>query len=204
MSCRRRRRRLSPEEVSPGPARARRSEPGGRSPSTARRLGERGLRTPVLMGPGTTRKGGDSPGSPLRVPTLPTLSWDGVSEVTALAEAAAPSGRRTNRPVWAQPALTVVLPCYNEAERLPGTLQTLLAHLSQDPAQDGRVRVLSCHPNHGKGFAVRAGMLAAEGELIVFTDADGSYGSSEPTGSSERSTRRRWRSESGPLPSAAR
>jgi dolichyl-phosphate beta-glucosyltransferase len=97
----------------------------------------------------------------------------------------------------------VILPCYNEQERLPGTLQTLLAHLSRVPgavevlvvddgstdatvevatavaAGDPRVRVLSCHPNHGKGFAVRAGMLAADGELIIFTDADGSYGPSE-------------------------
>jgi dolichyl-phosphate beta-glucosyltransferase len=46
-------------------------------------------------------------------------------------------------------------------------------------AVDARVRVLSCRPNHGKGFAVRAGMLAAAGELIVFTDADGSYGPRE-------------------------
>jgi dolichyl-phosphate beta-glucosyltransferase len=46
-------------------------------------------------------------------------------------------------------------------------------------ADDARVRVLSCHPNRGKGFAVRTGMLAAQGELVVFTDADGSYGPRE-------------------------
>jgi dolichyl-phosphate beta-glucosyltransferase len=105
--------------------------------------------------------------------------------------------------VQASPVLTLVLPCYNEAERLPGTLQTFLAHLSgvrgevevlvvddgstdatvrvidTIAAVDPRVRMLSSRPNRGKGFAVRAGILAAEGELIVFTDADGSYGPSE-------------------------
>ena len=109
----------------------------------------------------------------------------------------------SSSPVRTTTALTVALPCYNEAERLPGTLRTLLAHLSGTSGQvevlvvddgstdatvmvadavaavDRRVRVLSYQPNRGKGFAVRTGMLAAEGELIVFTDADGSYGPSE-------------------------
>jgi dolichyl-phosphate beta-glucosyltransferase len=97
-------------------------------------------------------------------------------------------------------ALTVVLPCYNEAERLPGTLAAYLRQLSWAPGQvevlvvddgstdatravaeaaaaaDPRVRMLGHRPNRGKGFAVRAGMLAARGDLVVFADADGSYG----------------------------
>jgi hypothetical protein len=71
----------------------------GRSDSAEARVTQRTAptlyqsRTP----PGTTRKGGDSPRSPLRVPMPPTLSWDGVSGVTALAGAAARSGQRTIR-----------------------------------------------------------------------------------------------------------
>jgi Glycosyl transferase family 2 len=100
-------------------------------------------------------------------------------------------------------ALTLVFPCYNEAERLPQTLAAYLGELPRQPgavevlvvddgstdqtfavaqaiaAQDDRVRIIRSQPNHGKGFGVRTGMLHARGELLVFTDADGSYGPGE-------------------------
>jgi dolichyl-phosphate beta-glucosyltransferase len=124
-------------------------------------------------------KGGPSPGHPCWLPASQ-------GDVPATAAAAV--------------ALTLILPCYNEAERLPGTLGAYLDRLSRVPGQvevlvvddgstdatfavasaiaagDARVRVLRTEPNHGKGFAVRAGMLTGHGELVVFTDADGSYG----------------------------
>jgi dolichyl-phosphate beta-glucosyltransferase len=96
--------------------------------------------------------------------------------------------------------LSIVLPCLNEADRLPGTLAAYLAHFSparaevelvvvddgstdgttaiadQIAAADPRVRVVRTTRNHGKGYAVRTGITAAQGGLVVFTDADGSYG----------------------------
>jgi dolichyl-phosphate beta-glucosyltransferase len=100
----------------------------------------------------------------------------------------------------AGPWLSIVLPCLDEAERLPGTLAAYLAHFPpgrsevelvvvDDGSSDGtsaiadqiavadpRVRVVRTTHNHGKGYAVRTGIHAAQGELVVFTDADGSYG----------------------------
>ena len=97
-------------------------------------------------------------------------------------------------------SLSIVLPCLDEAERLPGTLAAYLAHFppgraevelivvddgstdgttviaDQIAAADPRVRVVRTTRNHGKGYAVRTGIQAAQGELVVFTDADGSYG----------------------------
>jgi dolichyl-phosphate beta-glucosyltransferase len=98
------------------------------------------------------------------------------------------------------PTLSIVLPCLDEAERLPGTLAAYLAHFppgraevellvvddgstdgttaiaDQIAAADPRVRVVRTTRNYGKGYAVRTGIQAALGELVVFTDADGSYG----------------------------
>ena len=91
-----------------------------------------------------------------------------------------------------RPWMSVVIPAYNEERRLPPTLRTVVAHLrdrglpfevvvADDGSQDGtaglageigpEVRVLRL-PHRGKGAAVRAGVLAAVGDLLLVTDAD--------------------------------
>jgi dolichyl-phosphate beta-glucosyltransferase len=93
--------------------------------------------------------------------------------------------------------LTVVIPAFNESSRLGGTLAAVQNRLDQS-AIDYRVLVVDdgsaddtarqterfgrrfstlCQPeNHGKGAAVRAGMLAATGSVVAFTDADLPFG----------------------------
>ena len=39
-----------------------------------------------------------------------------------------------------------------------------------------KVKVIAYQPNQGKGYAVRTAMLAADGEIRMFTDADLAYG----------------------------
>jgi len=93
--------------------------------------------------------------------------------------------------------LSVIIPAYNEEQRLPKTLARVRAYLrlahpaseiivvddaSTDgtadvvrAAQDGapELRLLSHRDrNHGKGWSVRTGMLAARGRVSLFTDAD--------------------------------
>jgi dolichyl-phosphate beta-glucosyltransferase len=91
------------------------------------------------------------------------------------------------------PSLSVVVPAYNEAGRLPATLARILAYLQgldreheivvvDDGSTDattqvaraagGDVRVLRHEPNRGKGYAVRRGMLEATGARRLITDAD--------------------------------
>ncbi len=94
------------------------------------------------------------------------------------------------------PLLSVVLPIYNEALILDGTVARLLPFLagltpdfelicvddgSTDRSReilesaahdDARIRVEVSPRNRGKGAAVRRGMLAAAGDRVVFMDAD--------------------------------
>jgi len=94
-------------------------------------------------------------------------------------------------------ALSVILPAYNEQDRLPPYLTSITRYLSQrgdsfeivvvdDGSRDETarrvrqfgidapaVRLICLHGNRGKGAAVRAGMLAAQGTLRLMADADG-------------------------------
>ncbi|HEV7465515.1 MAG TPA: dolichyl-phosphate beta-glucosyltransferase [Candidatus Dormibacteraeota bacterium] len=92
--------------------------------------------------------------------------------------------------------LSLVVPSYNEAERLPPSLARMREHLDasgeeyevivvDDGSSDGtaataehaaetwpQLRVLRLQRNQGKGAATRAGMLAARGAHRAFSDAD--------------------------------
>lgn len=94
-------------------------------------------------------------------------------------------------------SLSVVIPAYNEARRIPPYLQSVTAYLngrglsheilvvddgsSDETAalvegagtQNSHIRLIRLPHNSGKGAAVRAGMRAAQGELQLFADADG-------------------------------
>src|SRR5208283_2391992 len=91
-----------------------------------------------------------------------------------------------------EPFLSIVIPAYNEAERIAGSLAAMQNYLRgknftietivvDDGSTDNTVEVASGHAevrvlrnggNRGKGFSVRHGVLEARGELILFTDAD--------------------------------
>jgi len=94
-------------------------------------------------------------------------------------------------------SISIVIPAYNEERRLPATLDKVLAYLDakdypssevivvDDGSSDGtaqvigryqsadpRVRLVSNPGNRGKGYSVRHGMMEAEGEWRLFSDAD--------------------------------
>lgn len=94
--------------------------------------------------------------------------------------------------------VSVVVPAFNEERRLPPTLIDIIDHVESQPlswevivvddgSSDGtsevvrkferlwrHVRLIRTPLNHGKGHAVRTGVLNSRGQIIIFADADGS------------------------------
>ena len=93
--------------------------------------------------------------------------------------------------------LSIIIPAYNEEDRIVHTLNKTLAYLSVQnysaevlvisdgskdrtcqvvqnfaPASNVRIRCLEYHPNRGKGYAVRYGMCKGRGDVVMFMDAD--------------------------------
>ncbi len=95
--------------------------------------------------------------------------------------------------------ISLVVPMYNESAIIADTARTLYKYMSENYgadfeiifANDGSrdncaqiveelslpcVRVVGYDKNQGKGCAVRHGVLASVGEVVLFTDADLAYG----------------------------
>jgi dolichyl-phosphate beta-glucosyltransferase len=94
------------------------------------------------------------------------------------------------------PTSSIVIPAYNESARIGATLREVLDCIRTEGwnaevivVNDGstdstarqvlefavnapEVRLLENPGNHGKGYSVRHGLLQAQGEIVMFTDAD--------------------------------
>jgi len=93
-----------------------------------------------------------------------------------------------------RPPLSIVIPAYNEAARLPGTLRALGERIGgsatevvvvDDGSEDSTaavaeaassealpITVIRLPHNRGKGAAVRAGVAATTGDVVLYMDAD--------------------------------
>ena len=89
-------------------------------------------------------------------------------------------------------SISIIIPAYNEENRLPSTLRQVGDYLAatrwdfselvvvDDGSRDGTAevaraagaRVLQNPGNRGKGYSVRHGMMEAKGDWSLFTDAD--------------------------------
>ena len=96
--------------------------------------------------------------------------------------------------------VTLIIPMYNESSIINGAIDTFYGYMKEHfgdwelifvddgsvdgcgkaveakSADDSRVRLISYTPNMGKGCAVRTGMLASTGDIVIFTDCDNAYG----------------------------
>src|SRR5437763_14521189 len=103
------------------------------------------------------------------------------------------------------PIYSIIIPAYNEAQRIGASLEKIISYVSQqswqvelivvnDGSNDNTVEVVNSFKprapylrivenpgNRGKGYSVRSGMLNASGDLLLFTYADLSAQISETT-----------------------
>jgi dolichyl-phosphate beta-glucosyltransferase len=99
-------------------------------------------------------------------------------------------------PIQSDPFLSIIIPTYNEEERIVPTIGAIASHVSDlgfawemviadDGSKDktiplvealelANLHLLKAPRNGGKGSAVRRGMLAARGQYVLFADADNS------------------------------
>lgn len=104
----------------------------------------------------------------------------------------------TNETTVFNKKISLCIPMYNENSIIADTARTLHEYMSKtftdyeilfsnDGSKDGcdktvealglpNVRVVGYPDNRGKGCAVRTAFLAAEGDIVMFTDADLAYG----------------------------
>ena len=88
--------------------------------------------------------------------------------------------------------LSIIIPAYNEQNRIASRLEECLRYFRKQKysfeiivVNDGStdktidvvkkfkdIKLVNYFPNHGKGYAVRTGVLKAKGKYILFSDAD--------------------------------
>ena len=97
--------------------------------------------------------------------------------------------------------ISLCIPMYNEEKIIDSTLNTISSYMDKNFGDDyevlfindgskdkcaqkveefssknGKIKLIEYGQNMGKGYAVRQGVLASQGEVIMFTDCDLAYG----------------------------
>jgi len=95
-----------------------------------------------------------------------------------------------------KPTFSIVVPLFNEEENIDLLVQNIFSHIGTDPQfleiilvddgsrdetgsralnlakQDARVKLIRHESNQGLGAAIRTGLKAVAGDLVLYTDAD--------------------------------